>query len=250
MKTIAIANRKGGVGKSTTASALSAGLQKKGYRVLTIDLDAQRNLSTTLKAKTDARTVLGVITGEITAKEAIQHMENGDVIAASKGLSGADLIITETGKEYRLKEALESVSDVYDFCIIDCPPALNILTINALVAADGVLIPAQADLYSLEGIKDLSEVMQPVIKYCNANLKIYGILLTRYSSRSVLSKDATTLAKRLAEQLKTIVFTTTIREAVAVKEAQISQKSLFDYAPNANVTMDYKIFIDEFLQRI
>ena len=250
MKTIAIANRKGGVGKSTTASALSAGLQKKGYRVLTIDLDAQRNLSTTLKAKTDAKTVLGVITGEITAKEAIQHMENGDVIAASKGLSGADLIITETGKEYRLKEALESVSDVYDFCIIDCPPALNILTINALVAADGVLIPAQADLYSLEGIKDLSEVMQPVIKYCNANLKIYGILLTRYSSRSVLSKDATTLAKRLAEQLKTIVFTTTIREAVAVKEAQISQKSLFDYAPNANVTMDYKIFIDEFLQRI
>ncbi|MCL1603901.1 AAA family ATPase [Succinatimonas hippei] len=250
MKTIAIANRKGGVGKSTTASALSAGLQKKGYRVLTIDLDAQRNLSTTLKAKTDAKTVLGVITGEITAKEAIQHMENGDVIAASKGLSGADLIITETGKEYRLKEALESVSDIYDFCIIDCPPALNILTINALVAADGVLIPAQADLYSLEGIKDLSEVMQPVIKYCNANLKIYGILLTRYSSRSVLSKDATTLAKRLAEQLKTIVFTTTIREAVAVKEAQISQKSLFDYAPNANVTMDYKIFIDEFLQRI
>lgn len=250
MKTIAIANRKGGVGKSTTASALSAGLQKKGYRVLTIDLDAQRNLSTTLKAKTDAKTVLGVITGEITAKEAIQHMENGDVIAASKGLSGADLIITETGKEYRLKEALESVSDVYDFCIIDCPPALNILTINALVAADGVLIPAQADLYSLEGIKDLSEVMQPVIKYCNANLKIYGILLTRYSSRSVLSKDATTLAKRLAEQLKTIVFTTTIREAVAVKEAQISQKSLFDYAPNANVTMDYKIFIDEFIQRI
>ena len=250
MKTIAIANRKGGVGKSTTASALSAGMQKKGYRVLTIDLDAQRNLSTTLRAKTDAKTVLGVITGEITAKEAIQHMENGDVIAASKGLSGADLIITETGKEYRLKEALESVSDIYDFCIIDCPPALNILTINALVAADGVLIPAQADLYSLEGIKDLSEVMQPVIKYCNANLKIYGILLTRYSSRSVLSKDATTLAKRLAEQLKTIVFTTTIREAVAVKEAQISQKSLFDYAPNANVTMDYKIFIDEFLQRI
>lgn len=250
MKTIAIANRKGGVGKSTTASALSAGLQKKGYRVLTIDLDAQRNLSTTLKAKTDAKTVLGVITGEITAKEAIQHMEHGDVIAASKGLSGADLIITETGKEYRLKEALESVSDVYDFCIIDCPPALNILTINALVAADGVLIPAQADLYSLEGVKDLSEVMQPVIKYCNANLKIFGILLTRYSSRSVLSKDATTLAKRLAEQLKTIVFTTTIREAVAVKEAQISQKSLFDYAPNANVTMDYKIFIDEFIQRI
>lgn len=250
MKTIAIANRKGGVEKSTTASALGACFQKKGYKVLTIDLDAQRNLSTTLKAKTDAKTVLGVITGEITAKEAIQHTENGDVIAASKGLSGANLIVSETGKEYRLKEAFESVSDVYDFCVIDCPPALNILTINALVAADGVLIPAQADLYSLEGIKDLSEVMQPVIKYCNANLKIYGILLTRYSSRSVLSKDATTLAKRLAEQLKTIVFTTTIREAVAVKEAQISQKSSFDYAPNANVTMDYKIFIDEFLQRI
>lgn len=250
MRVIAIANRKGGVGKSTTTAALVSGLTLKGYRVLAVDLDAQRNLTSTMSARVDSKTSLGVLTGDITAKEAIRKTESGDIIPASKSLSGADAILTETGKEYRLKEALEPVKEWYDYCIIDSPPALGILTVNALTAANSVIIPAQADIYSLEGIEDLQETIQPVRKYCNPTLEIQGILLTRYSPRSILSRDVTTLAEQLAEQLETSLFKATIREAVAVKEAQISQQSLFTYAPKAKVTEDYKAFIEEFLERI
>ena len=249
MKTIAIANQKGGVSKTTTAHALISGLTLKGYRVLGIDLDRQRNLSTTMRASTDTKTALGVLTGDITAKEAIRHTEDGDIIPANKALSGADSIITETGKEYRLKEALEPVGGEYDYCILDCPPALGIITVNALTAANGVIIPAQADIYSLEGITDLQETIQPVKKYCNNALRIEGILLTRYNSRSILSKDVTTLAGSLAEKLGTYLYKATIREGVAVKEAQISKESLFKYAPRAKVTLDYKAFVEEFLER-
>lgn len=249
MRVIAIANRKGGVGKSTTAAALVSGLTLKGYKVLAVDLDAQRNLTSTMKARADSKTALGVLTGDITAKEAIRHTESGDIIPASKSLSGADATLTETGKEYRLKEALEPVKGSYDYCIIDCPPALGILTVNALTAANSVIIPAQADIYSLEGIEDLQETIQPVRKYCNPSLEIQGILLTRYSPRSILSRDVTTLAEQLAERLGTSLYKATIREAVAVKEAQISQQSLFTYAPKAKVTEDYRAFIDEFLER-
>lgn len=250
MKVIAIANRKGGVGKSTTAQALTSGLTFKGYTVLAVDLDAQRNLTSTMKAKVETKTALGVLTGDITAKEAIRRTETGDIIPASKALSGADAILTETGKEYRLKEALEPVEGEYDFCVVDCPPALGILTVNALTAADSVVIPAQADIYSIEGIEDLQEIIQPVRKYCNRSLKILGILLTRYNPRSILSRDVTTIAGQLAGKLGTSLFKATIREATAVKEAQISQKSLFTYAPKAKVTEDYKAFIEEFLERI
>lgn len=247
MKTIAIANRKGGVGKSTTAAALVNGLTLKGFRVLAVDLDAQRNLSGTMRAKTDSKTILGVLLGDIAASEAIRRTANGDIIPASKALSGADTTITDTGKEYRLKEALAAISDSYDYCIIDCPPALGILTVNALTAADSVIIPAQADAYSLDGIEDLQETIKPVRRYCNPGLKVEGILLTRYSNRSILSRDVTTLAGQLARRLGTKVFKTTIREAITVKEAQISQQSLFEYAPKAKVTEDYSAFIEELL---
>lgn len=250
MRVIAIANRKGGVGKSTTTAALVSGLTLKGHRVLAVDLDAQRNLTSTMSARVEYKTALGVLTGDITAKEAIRKTKSGDIIPAGKNLSGADAILIDTGKEYRLKEALEPVKELYDYCIIDCPPALGILTVNALTAANSVIIPAQADIYSLEGIEDLQETIQPVRKYCNPTLEIQGILLTRYSPRSILARDVTTLAEQLAEKLETSLFKATIREAVAVKEAQISQQSLFNYAPKAKVTEDYKAFIAEFLERI
>lgn len=248
MKTIAIINQKGGVGKSTTASQLASGLSLKGYRTLSVDLDAQGNLSYTAGAKTDGATALGVLTGEVKTADAIQHTQSGDIIPANKALAGADAFIADTGKEYRLKEALESVSGSYDFCIIDTPPALGILTINALTACNSVIIPAQADIYSLQGIEQLAETMKPVKKYCNPALAIEGILLTRYSPRSVLSRDIADLAEQLAEKLGTKLFKATIREAIAVKEAQISQQSLFAYAPKAKVTEDYTAFVEEVLR--
>jgi chromosome partitioning protein len=248
MKTIAVINQKGGVGKSTTAATLAAGLSIKGYRTLAIDLDAQGNLTYTAKAATSGATILGVLTGEVKAADAIQHLAGGgDIIPASKALAGADAFISDTGKEYRLKEALEPIAAAYDFIIIDTPPSLGILTINALTACHSVIIPAQADIYSLQGIEQLGETMQPVRKYCNPALYIEGILLTRYSPRAILSREVAQLAEQLAERLNTKLFKATIREAVAVKEAQISQRTLYEYAPKAPVTADYTAFIDELL---
>lgn len=249
MRTLAIINQKGGVGKSTTAEALTAGLTLKGFKVLAVDLDAQGNLTYTTRAGTDGATALGVLTGEVKAKDAIQHTQSGDIIPSSKALAGADAFISDTGKEYKLKEALESISGLYDYCIIDTPPALGILTVNALTACDSVVIPAQADIYSLQGIEQLAETMKPVKKYCNPALSIEGILLTRYSPRSVLSRDVADLAEQLALKLGTKLFKTTIREAIAVKEAQISQQSLYTYAPKAKVTEDYTAFIEELLEQ-
>lgn len=247
MLTLAIVNQKGGVGKSTTAAALVGGLSMRGYKVLAVDLDAQGNLSYSMRADKGGKTALGVLTQEITAQEAIQHTPGGDVIPANKALAGADAVITDTGKEYRLKEALEPVQAQYDYAIIDSPPALGIATVNALTAAGRVIIPAQADIYSLQGIEQLAETIQPVKRYCNPALFIDGILLTRFSPRSVLSREIASLMEQLAAKLGTRLYKATIREAVAVKEAQISQQSLFEYAPKAKVADDYRAFIQEAL---
>lgn len=247
-KTIAVINQKGGVGKSTTAATVAAGLSLRGYKTLAIDLDAQANLTYTAGAKTDGATALGVLTGDVKTEDAIQHTASGDIIAANKALAGADAFISDTGKEYRLKEALESVKAGYDYIIIDTPPALGILTINALTACDSVIIPAQADIYSLQGIEQLAETMKPVKKYCNPSLAIEGILLTRYSPRSILSREVAELAEQLAAKLGTKLFNATIREAIAVKEAQISQQTLYAYAPKAKVTEDYTALIDELIK--
>lgn len=246
MKTVSVINQKGGVGKSTTAEMLVSDLSLKGFKVLAVDLDAQGNLSYSLASDSNSPTILEVLTEEITAKEAIKHARE-DIISSNKALAGADAFIADTGKEYRLKEALEKIEKDYDFCIIDTPPALGILTINALTASDSVIIPAQADIYSLQGIENLEETIKAVKKYCNPNLEIEGILLTRYNPRTILSREVSEMAEKLAKKLETKLFKAKIRDAVAVKEAQISQESLFKYAPKSNVTQDYESFINEFL---
>lgn len=158
------------------------------------------------------------------------------------------MFINTTGKEYRLKEALEQIENSYDYIILDTPPALGILTVNALTAADSVIIPAQADVYSLQGIAQLSETISTVRKYCNPKLKISGILLTRYNARAVLNRNIYDMMQEQAKNLDTKLFKTSIREAVAVREAQISQTSIFDYALKANVTEDFQNFINELLE--
>ncbi len=245
---IAVTNQKGGVGKSTTVGALGAGLQKKGYKVLFIDLDAQGNLSYSMGVSRSPLTSLEVLTGTATAKEAITKTPQGDLIPASPALASTDALLTETGKEYRLKEALEPILNEYDYVLLDTPPALGILTINALTASNGVIVPAQADAFSLQGIGQLAQTIRTVKKYCNPALSIKGLLATRYNARSILSRDMTELLEETASQLNTKVYGAKIRECTALKEAQASQQSIFDYAPRSNAVADYTAFLEEMLE--
>lgn len=245
----AIINQKGGVGKSTTALALSCGLAATGQRVLAIDLDAQGNTSYTLAAAEDAPGAMEVLTQAVPIREAIQHTWGPDIVAASPALSSADLSLTQTGKEYRLREALEEISEEYDYIVIDTPPALGILTINALSAATSAIIPAQADIYSLQGIGQLYSTLTAVRRYTNPGIRIDGILITRYNPRAILSRDITEMIEHTAQQLDTQVFDAKIRESIAVKEAQANKQSLFTYAPRNNATLDYAAFIAQLLER-
>lgn len=248
MKTIAIINQKGGVGKSTTAHAVGAGLKRAGHSVLFVDLDAQGNLSFSMGADAQGGyNAMGVIQRPETITDEIQRTPAGDIVASSPSLAAADTIITETGKEYRLKEALGHVAGAYDFCILDTPPALGILTVNALTACNGAIIPAQADVFSLQGVLQLRSTMQAVKQYCNPGLKVYGILLSRFNPRAVLSRDMAELAEETARSMKTRVFTARIRECTALKEAQAKQATIYDYAPKSNAAADYSALVGELL---
>ena len=248
MEIIAIVNRKGGVGKTATVQALGAGLRQKGNKVLFIDLDSQANLSYGMGADPEAPTSLNVLTGEATAKEAIQQTTQGDIIPASALLATADAIISETGKEYRLKEALSTVKKAYDYILIDTPASLGILTINALTASQSALIPVQADAYSLQGIAQIKDTVDTVKKYCNKDLKIKGIIINRYNGRSTLSKDYRDSLESIAKELKTKLYNPPIRECIAVKEAQALKTDIFTYAPKSNAAIDYAEFVKEFLK--
>ena len=250
MKSIAVINQKGGVGKSTTALALGAGLSIKGYRTLFIDLDAQANLSYSLRANNSSSILssFDVLTGKATALETIQRTSQGTLIASSPTLAGTDTVLTSIGKEYRLKEALESLSKDFDYIIIDTPPALGILTINALTACTGVIIPAQADIYSLQGISQLYLTLQTVKKYCNPSLSVMGILLTRYNARAIISREVAEMLEQTALQLQTILYKTKIREATVIKEAQARRQNIYEYAPKSNAAKDYNSLINEIME--
>ena len=251
MNVIALINQKGGVGKSTTTLALASGLTLKGFKVLCIDLDAQGNLSHTMRIDNTGVTgfnSMDVIEGKITAITAIQHTEQGDIIAGSPALTGSDINIRGPGKEFRLREALKSIK--YDFVVIDTPPSLGILLVNALTASTGCIIPAQADIYSLEGISRLYNTLQAVKKHTNPSLEIFGILLTRFNRRAIISREIAEMIEHTAGQLNTKLYKARIRENTSIKESQAVRQSIFTYAPKSNAAKDYSEFIEEFLRQI
>lgn len=245
---ISIINQKGGVGKSTTSQTLAAGLSLKGFRVLLIDMDSQGNLSYSAGADKQGVTILEVLKQEQNAMAAVQHLKSFDIIPASISLAGADMQLTEMGKEYRLREALEPIKENYDYVVIDTPPALGILTVNALTASDSVVIPAQADIYSVDAIGQLYNTIKAVKQYTNKNLSIKGILLTRFSDRTVLSRDLANMIDNTAATLGTKLYKSTIREAIGIKEAQANRVDIFEYAPKSKVAADYMSFLEEFLE--
>ena len=247
MVKVCIINKKGGVAKTTTA-LIAAGLIKKGKKVLSIDLDSQCNLTMCTGAQLDGKNVLGVLLEQVSITDAIQKTPMGDVLPACLALAGADGVITETGKEYRLREALNAIEDEYDYAIIDTPPSLGVLSINAMTAADWIVIPAQADIFSRDGLMQLARAIDKDRKYCNKNLKIAGIVLTRYSDRNILSRNLRKTYDDIAAQMGTKVLSSTIRENIAIKEAQVMHQTIFDYDKNSNGAHDYRNLVNELLK--
>jgi len=252
MKTISISNQKGGVGKTTTALCLSAGLAERGYRVLSIDLEQQRNLTATIgNTQSEQLTILDVLTGEATAREAIQHSATGDFIAGSKQLSLIDEILKDAEDKYtRLRDALKPLNRSYDYCIIDTPPALGSLTLSALIASNAVIVPVECDLYSAYGFTDLSDTIQAVRDNANSKLRVLGVLLTKFDRRTNLSREMTEYLEQITGAFNTTLFDTRIRHSIKAREIQLKPQGLFKYAPRHGLTQDYRDFTEEVIQRL
>ena len=249
---VAVANQKGGVGKTTTAQALAAGLAERKYRVLGIDLDPQGNFSTACGAENyNVLTVYEVMKRGADIREAIQHMKGGyDVVPANIMLAGAEQELSQTGKEHRLKEAVSVVAGEYDFIVIDTPPSLGVLTVNAFTCATDILIPTTAGIFATAGISQLNETVSSVQKYCNPGVKIRGILFTRFNPRANISRQIKELTEQLSEYISAPIYQTYIRAGVVVEEAQANKAGIVNYAGKSTVAEDYRTFIEEFLKGV
>lgn len=242
---IAVINEKGGVSKTTTAAALSSGLRMNGLRVLSVDLDTQGNLTHVMGAKESGPTILDVITGKVPVMDAIQHTGQGDIIIASPSLARTETLIKGAHKEEKLKEVLEPIQNAYDVIVLDLPPGLSLVTIMALTATTSAIIPVVADILSVKGLAQLYQIVETIQQKSNPSLRIMGILLTRYNSRSILRRDMATVLSETAKKIHTKLFKTTIREAIAIGEAQAQQQDIFSYSPKSKVATDYQAFVAE-----
>lgn len=247
--TIVLSNQKGGVGKTTSAYVLSTALKEKGYKVLAVDMDPQGNLSFAMGADTESATIYDVLKGELKPRYAVQKSALVDIIPSNILLSGIELEFTGARREFLLKEALESLKSSYDYILIDSPPALGVLTVNAFTASDYVLVPMLSDIFSLQGITQLDETICRVRNYCNPRIQILGVFLTKHNPRTNFSKEVEGALRMVAEDLDVPVLDTFIRDSVALREAQSLQRSVLEYAPECNAVQDYKKLIQELIQR-
>ena len=250
METIVFSSQKGGTAKTTSAVNLADGLARKGRRVLCIDINEQADLSDTLGITGDAAGSMELFTGTAAFK-LIRHtnIENVDIIPGSAALATLEGKIPQDkkGRAFLLRDALKPIKGKYSYCIVDAPGSFNTALLNALSAADTLIITAQADYYSLKGIGRLIENIRFVKSALNPALHVAGILITRYNGRRNVSKAAIEALEAARESLGTKVFKAKIRECAKITEAPGNRKTVLRYAPGSNGAADYTEFINEFL---
>jgi len=241
-KIIAVANQKGGVGKTTTSINLAAGLAYLNKRVLLVDFDPQGNATQGVGCELNSKdnTVYEALFGEVNVKDCIKTMKRPpmDILPANINLSAAELELAnvEENREQLLKNILLSVSDNYDYIVVDCPPSLGLLNTNALSAADSVLIPVQCEYYALEGITQLLQTIRFVQKLFNPTLKIEGVLLTMYDARTNLSTE---VSQEIRKHFKEKAYKTYIPRNIKLSEAPSQGLSIFDYEVNSEGARAY-----------
>ena len=246
MKNLLLIGGTMGVGKTTTSSALAAGLAATGKKVLGIDLDPQGNLGFSLGLDLEnCHTMYEVFKGEISIEEAIEHTEVCDLVGSDIMLSTMELEFQKAGREMMLKDILLPIAYRYDYIIIDTPPSLNILTVNAYAIADSLIIPMSPEILSLVGVSQIKDTIESVRDTYNPNLRVLGILLTKFNKRTLLAREVAEMAESIAAQLGTIVFENKIRASVCVAEAPAHGESILEYAPKSTSAQDYFGLIEE-----
>lgn len=245
-KVIAFANHKGGVGKTTAVASIGAALASMGYNTLVVDLDAQANLTESLLQMKEGRTIYNALK-ERKDLPVVELRKNLSLVPSSLDLAGVELELSGTmSREYILKDLIEPISSEYDFTLLDCPPSLGLIVVNAFVVSTDVIIPLTAEALPFKGLTMIQDILAIVRKRLNPSLRLSGIVLSRWEGRKLNRMVEDTLR----QEYGTLVFDTKIRTNIAIAEAPLTKQDIHTYNEESNGSKDYKTLTEELLQKL